>query len=446
MRQVRRGAAGIILLAVLGTATACGAEKRTALPGPDATAAPSAPTNTAVIPPTPYEGGFVAVAKATEAAPAFAQRLADDVVAGGKVRGDTDSPAADLRAKLTHRLTLHVHLFGLVAAGVLDSGPDSRRTKAALAAVDLNGRALAKLIPAGDAKAEPSAKPGDAGDEDAVSNVARKSPDFLTAWRTHVDDLAAYALAAREGIDPDKDDARRDLDTWRAAAASNLKNVAEGQVRSTTLRGQLGRYTKALTNGMTALAEQDGTAPERFRNAAQAMAEVAESLGNGLARAADLDGDARDSASDIRSDFTRLLTENVAMTGAFVLASYTDKKAGPAGKEAGIARFGLDENSKAFAERLRPAADPVAQVQFLQLWRTAVNDFLDYAEAVRTGSQSRADAEVKSLNGQRKKLGSFLAGVGKGKDATQLSAALRTHIANLTGAIQALKTELAPPA
>jgi hypothetical protein len=399
-----------------------------------------------VIPPTPYEGGFSGVAKATEAAPAFALELADGVVKEGKVRGETDSPAADLRAKLTYRLTLHVHLFSLVAASVLDSGPDSGRTKAAAAAVDANSRALAKLIPAGDAKARPSAEPSDAADEDAASDVARKSSDFLTAWRTHVDDLTAFALAAREGIEPDKDDARGDLNTWRAAAASNLKQVTDGQVRSTTLRGQLGRYTKAMTNGMNALADKDGTGPERFRTAAQAMTEVGESLGNGLARAADLQGDARDNASDIRSEFTRLLTENIAMTGAVVHASYTDKKAGPAGAAAAIARLGLDANSKALSERLRPAADPYAQTQFLQQWRTTVNDVLDYAEAVRTGSQSRSDAEVKSLNGQRKTLSAFLAGVGDPKSASALSAALRTHFANVTGAVQALKVELAPPA
>jgi hypothetical protein len=440
--------AGLVLATALGTLTACGGEEST-LPGPDVTSAPPPPTSTAVIPPTAYAGGFSAVAKAADGAPALAQSLAAEVVQAANVRGEPNSPAATLRAKLTHRLVLHVHLVGLVAVSVLDTGPDSERTAAALKAVDANSVALAKLIPKGDKAAEPRAKPtadeDEDEDEDKVADVARRSPDFLTAWRTHVDDLAAYALAAREGIDPDMDDARRDMDTWRAAAASSLKDAAAGRARSSTLRNNLGGYTKAITRAMNGFAEKTVAGPEQLRKAASAMTDFANTLGQGLAKAGDLEGDANDNAAGIRAEFTRLVTENIAMTSATAVASYTNRRAGGAASPpAQIAKLGLDENSKDLAERLRPAAGPRERVEFLQLWRTAVNDFLDYTEAVRTDNQKRADAEVKALNTQRKELSEFVAGLGNGKGASALSAALRTHIANLTGAIQGLKAELDP--
>ncbi len=440
MQLGRRGVAGLILGSMLAGISACGSE-RTALPGPDATAPPP-PASTAVIPPTSYPEAFSGIAKATDAMPATAQRLAAGVVAAGDVRGNSDSAASALRSKLTHRLTLHVHLVGLAAESVLDTGPDSKRTKAAQTAVDVNSKALAKLIPAEKGSSDSKSASEESSDPDS----ARRSANFLTAWRTHVDDLAAFALAAREGIEPDKDDVRDDLNDWRTAAADNLKKAADGQVQSQTLRGQLGRYTKAMTNGIDALADKDGTGPERLRNAALAMTEFAESLGNGLARADDLDGDARDDAASVRAELTRLLTEHVVMTGAAVLASYTNRKTGGASSpEAQIAKAGLDENSKDFSERLRPAADPQAQVAFLILWRTVVNDFLDYAEAVRTDSTTRADAEVAALNKQRAALGSFLARVTDKKvPAATLSTAFKTHIAALTGAIQAIALGVLP--
>lgn len=439
--------AGVVLLTVLGTATACGEEKGSALPGPDASAPPPPPASTAVIPPTAYDRGFLAVGEATDGAPALAQRIAREVVAAGKVRGNPDSPAATLRSRLTHRLTLHVHLVGLVTVSVLDAGQDSERTEAALAAVDVNSVALAKLIPKSDEPAkEPSSEQAD-GEDDDLSDVARRSPDFLTAWRTHVDDLAAFALAAREGIEAEKDDARRDLDTWRAAAASSLKDAAAGRARSSTMRNNLGGYTKAITRAMEGFADKAVAGPEQLRRAASAMTDFADTLGQGLAKAGDLDGDAGDSASDVRAETTRLITEHIAMSAATAVASYTNRKSGAAASPAAaIAKLGLDENSKALAERLRPAADPREQVQFLQLWRTAVNDILDYAEAVRAGDETRAAAQVEALDSQRADLGKFIAGLGNGKGAGALAKALRTHIANLTGAIQALKAELEPPA
>lgn len=443
----RRSLAGLVLLSVLGAGTACGgAQNQTAVPGPRATTPPK-PVSTAAIPPTKYAEAFASVAAAADAMPATAKRLAAGLAAAGEVRGQADSPASELRSMLTHRLTLHVHLFGLAASSVLDTGPDNARTKAALAAVDRNAKSLAKLIGTAAAPTEkPAVEAAPVEDGEAESDTARRSTNFLVAWRTHVEDLAAFALAAREGIEPDKDDIRRDLDTWRDAAAESLKDLAAGQVRSSTLRGQLGRYTQAITRAIDALAAKDVTAPQQLRKAAKAMFDFSESLGHGLAQARDLDGDARDRAAEIRAGLTWLLGEHVAMTGATVLASYANRKAGgTASPAAQIAKLGLDENSKALSERLDPPADPRAQADFLQLWRTTVNDFLDYAEAVRTGSERRGDAEVTALNRQRSTVARFLAGIADDKVAAPvLAAALKTHIANLTGAVQALAADVLP--
>lgn len=447
----RRSMAGVILVTVLATGTGCGGGGASSVPGPAPTTPPK-PVSTAVIPPTSYTGAFNAIADATGDVPATADRLAAGIVAAGGVRGQVASPASGLRAKLTYRLTLHVHLAGLAAVSVLDNGPDSERTKAAFAAVDRNSRALAKLIPSTGAAAAPtpSGTPdpdAGAGNDAARRGAARVSPNFLVAWRTHVDDIAAYALAAREEIEPEKDDARRDLETWSDAAADSLKRAASGQVRSNTLRGNLRGYVKGITRAMNGLASDDGTGPEQLRKANAAMVGFAENLGAGLAQAAGLDGDARDKAADVRADLTRLLTENVAMTGATALASYTHRKGGAANsRPAQIARLGLDDNSRALADRLQPAADPRTAAEFLQFWRAAVYSLLDYVEAVRTGNQKKADSVVAALNTQRGAIATFLAKVVQKKvAASALSAGLLLHIANVTGAVQAIAAELLPP-
>lgn len=448
----RRSTAGVILVAILATGAGCGGGAGSSVPGPTPTTPPK-PVSTAVIPPTSYTGAFDAIANATTDAPAAADRLAAGIVAAGGVRGQVDSPASGLRAKLTYRLTLHVHLAGLAAVSVLDTGPDSERTKAAFAAVDRNSKALAKLIPSAGASAAPTPSgtpdPEDkSGKEDdaARRSAARVGSDFLVAWRTHVDDIAAYALAAREEIKPEMDDARRDLQTWSDAAAGNLKRAADGQVLSKSLGGNLRGYVKGITRAINGLASEDGTGPEQLRKANAAMVGFAENLGAGLAKAAALDGDARDNAADVRAELTRLLTENVAMTGATVLASYTHRKTGGAGsRPAQIARLGLDDNSRALADRLRPAADPRTAAGFLQLWRASVYSVLDYVEAVRTGNQKRADAQVAALNTQRGTIAAFLAKVVQKKvTATALSADLKVHIANVTGAVQAIAAEILP--
>ncbi|MGQ0843888.1 MAG: hypothetical protein ACT4QF_07110 [Sporichthyaceae bacterium] len=444
----RRGVAGLILVSLLGTVSACGSEGETALPGPQETVV-ATPVSTAVIPPTTYSEAFAAISSAAEAMPATADRLARGLATAGGVRGQANSAAATLRAKLTHRLTLHVHLAGMLATSVVDTGsgggPDSDRTKAVLAAIDRNSKALAKLVPKGPKAGGAERAPSDPGTE-VDDDAARRSPDFLVAWRTHVDDLAAYALATREGIEPDQDDARRNLESWVDGAADNLKQAADGKAQSRTLRGSLNGYVKAITRAMNGLGAKDFTGPEQLRKASSAMLDFGEGLGQGLAAAADLDGDARDDAADVRAELTRLLTENVAMTGSFVLASYVNRKSGASSStQASIARLGLDENSKDLAERLRPAADASAQVEFLRLWRTTVNDFLDYAEAVRTGSAKKADAEVAALNGQRATIGRFLEGVTDRKvSAGAISTSLKTYVANLTGAVQTLAEDLLP--
>ncbi|MGQ0465489.1 MAG: hypothetical protein ACT4QG_09225 [Sporichthyaceae bacterium] len=442
--------AALILAAVMAASTGCGGGGGTAVPGPQPTT-PAKPQSTAVIPPTPYTGAFQSIADASSQAPAAAARLAAGIVAAGGVRGQVASAASELRAKLTYRLTLHVHLAGLAAVSVLDTGPDSERTKAAFAAVDRNSKALAKLVPAGGRVGQspaPAATPEANSDPEAEpdTNAARRSPDFLVAWRTHVDDIAAYALAAREEIEPEKDDARRDLQTWADAASSSLKKTASGQVQSKLLRNNLNGYLKAITSAINGLASDDGTGPEQLRKANSAMVGFAENLGAGLARAADLDGDARDGAADVRADLTRLLTENVAMTGATVLASYTHRKTGAANsRQAQIARLGLDDNSRALADRLRPAADPRTEAEFLQLWRAVVYNFLDYSEAVRTGSTKKADGEVATLDTQRATVAAFLAKVvDKKVTAAALSADLKVLVANLTGAVQAVAAEVLP--
>src|SRR5262249_44229689 len=145
--------------------------------------------------------------------------------------------------------------------------------------VDRNSVALAKLIPS--TKAAPATSTPDP-DAEPDNNVARRSADFLVAWRTHVDDIAAYALAAREEIESEQDDARRDLDVWADAAAASLKKAAANQVLSKSLRGNLGGYVKAITRAINGLASDNGTGPFQLRKANAAMVDFAENLGAGI--------------------------------------------------------------------------------------------------------------------------------------------------------------------
>jgi hypothetical protein len=122
------------------------------------------------------------------------------------------------------------------------------------------------------------------------------------------------------------------------------------------------------------------------RTAGGHMPMSAQALAVGIAKAAGIKGDATSKAADLRSGLTYLLTEHVYLAGIAVATAY---HAGADSDAFKLAAATLDDNSKAIAAAVGSVA-PDKEQQFLQSWRSHINDFVTYAVGAKTGGAKGA--------------------------------------------------------
>ncbi|MBC7290879.1 MAG: copper amine oxidase [Actinotalea sp.] len=172
------------------------------------------------------------------------------------------------------------------------------------------------------------------------------------------------------------------------------------------------------------------------RTAAAHMPATALTLSTGLAAATGTEGDVASPAADLRAGLTALLQEHVYLAGIAVATAYTT---GADSTEFEAAAAALDGNSVDLSEAIGSLAGEENGATFLEVWRSHIADFVDYAVARAGDDQEGMDQALADLAAYTQTAGGFFEEISGGElPADAIAESLSMHVTTLTEAIDAL--------
>ncbi len=201
-------------------------------------------------------------------------------------------------------------------------------------------------------------------------------------------------------------------------------------------------HVSTMSAAIDALAAGDPMASDTLRAAAEHVGMDAGTIATGLAAGAGMSGDAMDDASTLRSGLTALLQEHVYLASYAVFTEYT-AEGGVESPAFTAAAATLDANSVALSEAVGSLAGEENAADFLDLWRSHIGFFVDYAVADATGDEDARQEQLLNLDGYRGPAGEFFEKVSNGElPADAVADGLAHHVATLAGAIDSLAAAL----
>jgi hypothetical protein len=386
-------------------------------------AAPSMPGSESQQPSTPADSGadpFDLTREAASHMPMTADALATGFDTALDLPGNADSDAAGLRAQLTYLLTEHVYLAGIAVDTAYVTGGDSPEFTLAAETLDANSVALSE----------------------AVGSVAgdKKAETFLTAWRSHIDDFVAYAVAAKEGDQAGKQAALRNLAAYERTAGQFFADITGGTLPASAVRASLAEHVETLTAAIDAFAAGDPRGFDKLKTAADHMPMTAMALADGIDQAADIAGNPNDQASEVRAALNAMLTEHVYLAGIGVFTAYVDGADSPSFDAAAGA---IDANSVDLADAVTSLTDQATGESFLTAWRSHIDDLVAFAVAVARGDQQAQDEAQANLQAYAEASGMNFEEITGGElTAVAVQQEFEMHIASLSRAIDALAEAL----
>lgn len=362
---------------------------------------------------------FADVRTAASHMPMTATALATGIAQAAGVKGDVASPAAELRAGLTQLLQEHVYLAGIAVATAYHTGPDSAEFKAAAKAVDANSVDVAKAI---------------------GSVVPDEEENFLQAWRSHVNDFVAYAVAAKGQDEAGKKQAVDNLLAYAKQQGVFFNKITGGALPKAAVEQSFVTHITSLAQAVDAFAAGQTAGYEKLKAAAEHMPMSAKAFATGIVQATKMEGDPNDAASELRSGLTSLLNGHEYLAGIAVFTAYTAGADSEAFKAAAAA---LDENSVELSKAVGSVAGAENEKTFLQVWRSHIQDFVAYAVAAAGDDTAGKDKELADLAAYTDNAGAFFEQITSGAlKKGDVSSALKTHVETTAGAIDSLRAAL----
>ena len=334
----------------------------------------------------------------------------------------TDQPASTLRAGLTSLLQEHLYLAAITLETALDAGGDLQdpAVMAAASALDENSVALA----------------------DAVASVAGddNGEAFLGLWREHIGFFVEYTLGRATGDDARVDEARSDLEGYKAASSAFFEEITGGVVTADQVAAVLAPHTVTTFAAIDALVAGETTTFTLVREAGQVMPDIAAALAAAIAAAVpdQFPDDPNGSPAATRAVLTHLLQEHVYLAGIALeqAVEYGGDLENPAVVAAVAA---LDENSIALADVVGSVAGSENGEAFLGLWREHIGFFVEYTLGRATGDDARAEEARTALDGYKLAAGDFFEEITAGElTAEGLIPSLEEHTETVFATIDAL--------
>ncbi len=358
--------------------------------------------------------------------PMSAKVTAAGIVKAAKIKGASNSKAADLRSQLTYLLTEHVYLAGIAVATAYHAGADSPEFKLAAATLDDNSKAVSAVV---------------------GSVAPDEEKGFLAAWRSHVGDFVTYAVGAKTGGAEGaklKKEAVSNLTAYAKSQGMFFQKISGGNLKASVIEKDLLGHITSLASAVDSFAAGKTDGYAKLSEAAHHMSGSAAVLATGIDKAAKISGNPNDAASGLRAELTRMFTDHVYRAGIAVFTAYT-AEGGLDSKAFKAAAADLDANSVEIAKAVGSVAGKDNQKVFLAQWRSHIGDFVNYAKGKATDDQKLVDASLENLDGYRAAAGAFFDKItGGALPADVVAADLKGHIETLAGAIDSLKAALVP--
>ncbi|PSL51546.1 hypothetical protein B0I31_12080 [Saccharothrix carnea] len=366
--------------AALLTATACSSGERAAQP-------PSAP------------------APPTSSAPA-----------GATGQAAVTTPAAQLRADLTHLLTEHVYTAGIALKTAVDKGGnlEDPTVKAAVTSLDANSVALSKAI----GSAYPDAE-----------------APFLESWRQHIGFFVDYTLGKATNDQAKVDKAKTDLDGYRTSFGQLINSVVP-ELPANAVADELTPHVDSVFATIDSLVAGDGQVFTKLVAAADHMPTTAKTLAGGIAKNKGLEGAVDAPAAELRSGLTYLLVSHVDLAG-IALAQAVAKGGDLTEPSVKAAVEAADTNSVALSKAIG-SAYPDAETPFLESWRQHIGFFVDYTLGKATNDQAKVDKAKTDLDGYRTSFGQLINSVVPELPANAVADELTPHLDSVFATIDSL--------
>jgi hypothetical protein len=319
--------------------------------------------------------------------------------------------SADLRMTLNGLLQEHVFLAGAAVNEALQG--NTAGFDAAVAALDENSVALSEAI-------------GLAYGEEAGS-------EFLDLWRSHIELVVAYANAVAIGDQAAADEQVEFLTGY----ATDFANFLAGPtgIDAAVLEDLVLEHILTLKDVVDTMAAGDPAAAfVALRDAMGHMQMVADPLAIAIAaqQPEAFPGEIEGTEATVQTGLDLLLQEHVLLAGAAVNEAL---RGNTAGFDAAVAA--LDANSVDLSEAVGDAVGEETGTEFLDLWRSHIDLFVNYATAVAADDQAAADEQVEFLTGYATDFANFLAGP-TGIEAAALEELVLEHILTLKEAVDVI--------
>jgi len=357
--------------------------------------------------------------------PETAETLAGGIAQATKAKGDPKSDGSTMRANLTYLFTEHVYLAGLAVATAYHAGAGSDAFKTASASVGANATDI----------------------EGAVANIvgADRAKPFVAAFDQHITDFVNYAIGAKTGGAKGKkmkDDALKALTGYAKAAGEFFSKNTGGALPAKTIENDTLTHIKTLAAAVDDFAAGKTSGYDKLKVAGDHMAGSAKVLAEGIAKATKMTGSPDDKVADTRASLTGALVSHVYLAGLAVFTAYADS-GGVTGDQFKAAAGALDKNSVELSKAVGAVAGAKNEKTFLQVWRTHITNFVDYAKGDATNDEALKTRALKDLDGYRMTAGGFFNKITNGAlPADAVASALKTHIETLAGAIDSLRKTL----
>lgn len=343
-------------------------------------------------------GGDAKAAPADEPAPGAA--------VGVKV-GGVYSPAAGLRAELTHILQEHVFLSGIATNLLLqakDPAPVVALLEANTAAL---GAVFARVY------------------DDAVAQR------LMELWRQKSALILQFAKATAAGDQATAAKAKADLELFNTEFATFLNGV-NPQLPVDLIEEDTGTHVNSLLSVVTAQAKNDPLASSKLKEAAEVMPRTSAILASAIVKQMpeDIEGTADGGGATLLATLTAALQEHVYLLGTTtrtVVAGGDDKKV----------RETLDESAEGLANLVGSLYGDASARRFLQVWRGHIGSFVAYAKAAAAKDAAAAQKAAADLAAFRIRLGTLLESLNPNLPKQAVAAEFEDYVAAVEAVITA---------
>ncbi|HUR13305.1 MAG TPA: hypothetical protein VM097_02300 [Mycobacteriales bacterium] len=206
---------------------------------------------------------FTLLQAAADHMPGTAAILAGGIAMNLKL-GQTDTPAADLRAGLTGLLTQHVYTAGIAISTAVAKGGNLKdpMVVSAVKALDNNSVALSKAV--------------------GAAYPAAEAP-FLDSWRQHIGFFVDYTLGKATKNKAMTAKAIKDLDGYRTSFGQLINSVVP-ELPADAVANELKPHVASLFAAVDAVVAGQPTAFSKLQTAAGHMPGAAGTLAGGIAQ------------------------------------------------------------------------------------------------------------------------------------------------------------------